>query len=566
MYPFQAVYGRKPPTLLSYGEGGTSNSSIDEQLRERDIALAALCEHLLMAQQQMKMYADRKGRHVEFKIGELVLLKIRPYRQFVGDQTGILPTLQYVTEKFEWHSQPEEVREYRLDKSGNWEVLVAWHGLPDYEASWEDYDEMKKLYPNLHLKDKILQEILSQVQLCSKLEELLLKKKLFNDGDSPQLHAEKVEKLRILSESLANSTLKAEKRIVDHSREQKEEALNFRVAKSKEMVQAEKELTDDIGELENQKDRLEAELKKVNTLLSAARMRLHNAREEREHFDEASNQILVHLKTKEDELFKSVASYKVEAGAVNACKNFLEHTWNLQISQRQLKEEHVDGELEKYGDYFVKLVISLLSSYKGKLEPALSCIRKLEENLSSMKESDVSPDIDDRSLNVHKQRRKLEEEYLDMESKFVSTLSTVDTVRMQFYETKGVVRNLDEKVQETFDALEKIKQEFESIKRPKLMIETVRRKPELPINEKPHIENSNPSFTLEQTAKVRKLNFEEIDESLAKQTKNFSMEAEMAKLDSDEGVDTIDSNEEINDWEFDELGRDYETTSNHQKR
>ncbi|XP_031739542.1 uncharacterized protein LOC101209774 isoform X6 [Cucumis sativus] len=417
---------------------------------------------------------------------------------------------------------------------------------------------------------KILQEILSQVQLCSKLEELLLKKKLFKDGDSPQLHAEKfmlqVEKLRILSESLANSTLKAEKRIVDHSREQKEEALNFRVAKSKEMVQAEKELTDDIGELENQKDRLEAELKKVNTLLSAARMRLHNAREEREHFDEASNQILVHLKTKEDELFKSVASYKVEAGAVNACKNFLEHTWNLQISQRQLKEEHVDGELEKYGDYFVKLVISLLSSYKGKLEPALSCIRKLEENLSSMKESDVSPDTDDRSLNVHKQRRKLEEEYLDMESKFVSTLSTVDTVRMQFYETKGVVRNLDEKVQETFDALEKIKQEFESIKRPKLMIETVRRKPELPINEKPHVVNSNPSFTSGQTAEVRRLNFEDIDESLAKRTKNFSMEAEMAKLDSDEGIDTIDSNEEINDWEFDELGRDYDTISNHQKR
>ena len=36
----------------------------------------------------------------------------------------------------------------------------------------------------------------------------------------------------------------------------------------------------------------------VNTLLSSARMRLHNAREEREHFDEASSQMLVHLKTK----------------------------------------------------------------------------------------------------------------------------------------------------------------------------------------------------------------------------------------------------------------------------
>lgn len=291
-------------------------------------------------------------------------------------------------------------------------------------------------------------------------------------------------------------------------------------------------------------------------------MRLHNAREEREHFDEASSQMLVHLKTKEDELFKSVASYKVEATAVNACKNLLENTWDLRISQRQKTEELVDGELEKYGDYFVKLVISLLSSYKEKLEPSLSSIRKLEENLSSMKESDVSPNTDDGSLHVDQQRRKLEEEYLYIESKFVSTLSTVDTVRMQFYETKGVVRNFDEKVQEKFDALEKIKQEFESIKRPKLLIETTRQRSELAVNEKSHIDSSSS----EQTAEVRRLKFEDINDSLAKGTKNFSMKAEMEKPDSTVEVDTVDSNEEINDWEFDELGRDYDAPSNDQRR
>ena len=75
MLPFQVVYGRKPPTLLSCGER-TSNSSVDEQLRERDVALDALRGHLLLAQQQMKLYADRKRRHVEFQIDELVLLKI----------------------------------------------------------------------------------------------------------------------------------------------------------------------------------------------------------------------------------------------------------------------------------------------------------------------------------------------------------------------------------------------------------------------------------------------------------------------------------------------------------
>ncbi|KAG6603685.1 hypothetical protein SDJN03_04294, partial [Cucurbita argyrosperma subsp. sororia] len=371
----------------------------------------------------------------------------------------------------------------------------------------------------------VLQEILSQVQLYSKLEELLLKKKLFNEVDSPQLHAEKVDKLRILSESLANSTLKAEKRIVDQ-REQREDALNFRLAKSEEMVQAEKELTYDIRELENQKDKLEAELEKVNTLLSSARMRLHNAREEREHFDEASSQMLVHLKTKEDELFKSVASYKVEATAVNACKNFLENTWDLRISQRQKTEELVEL-----------------------LRPTFL-------------RSDVSPNTDDGSLHVDQQRRKLEEEYLDIESKFVSTLSTVDTVRMQFYETKGVVRNFDEKVQELFDALEKIKQEFESIKRPKLLIETTRQRSELAVNEKSHIDSSSS----EQTAEVRRLKFEDINDSLAKGTKNFSLKAEMAKPDSTEEVDTVDSNEEINDWEFDELGRDYDAAASNDQR
>ncbi|KAL0535770.1 hypothetical protein IC582_024695 [Cucumis melo] len=151
--PFQVVYGRKPPALLSYGERRTSNSSIDEQLKERDVALDALREHLLLAQQQMKLYADRKRRQVEFQVDDLVLLKIRPYRQatlrskrneklssryfgpykilerigevayrlelptdaaihpvfhvsqlkkFVNQQTNIVPTLQNITEKLEW--------------------------------------------------------------------------------------------------------------------------------------------------------------------------------------------------------------------------------------------------------------------------------------------------------------------------------------------------------------------------------------------------------------------------------------------------------------------------------
>ncbi|KAH7678968.1 hypothetical protein IHE45_06G028500 [Dioscorea alata] len=71
-----------------------------------------------------------------------------------------------------------------------------------------------------------------------------------------------VDKLKILAESLANSSAKAQKRIVDH-RHQKEEALNFRVVKEKEVCEIEEELGAEIATLEKQRDGLEAELKKV---------------------------------------------------------------------------------------------------------------------------------------------------------------------------------------------------------------------------------------------------------------------------------------------------------------
>ncbi|KAA0060214.1 Transposon Ty3-G Gag-Pol polyprotein [Cucumis melo var. makuwa] len=109
--PFQVVYRRKP-FLLSYGDGDTSNSTLDEQLRERDIVLAALREHLLLAQQQMKLYVDCKRRNVEYQ-----------------------PTIQYVNENFEWKAQSEEILGYQKNKAGSWEVLICWEGLLRHEAS-----------------------------------------------------------------------------------------------------------------------------------------------------------------------------------------------------------------------------------------------------------------------------------------------------------------------------------------------------------------------------------------------------------------------------------------------
>ncbi|KAH0995551.1 hypothetical protein GBA52_019415 [Prunus armeniaca] len=391
-----------------------------------------------------------------------------------------------------------------------------------------------------------LKEALVEIQLCSRLEDLLLKKKSLSNGDSPKMHCEKVEKLKVFSESLANSTSQAEKRILDHSRFQKEEALNFRVAKANEVSQLEKELVAEIGQLERQREELQQELKKVIISLKAVRARLHNAREEREQFDEASNQILVHIKSKEDELSRSIASCKTEVDVVNTWISFLEDTWVLQTSYTEKKEKQVNGELERYGDHFVNLVIQLLSTYKESLGSSIVCIKNLVESLRSSQGANISLRIDDGSSKVNNPRKTLEEEYLDMEAKFLTTLSVVETMKRQFYvQTEGIFRRDDQKVKDLFDALKKIKDEFESIDRPTLEIEASPQRPETPSSDRPQIIpsptstsplTSSPLTTSPLTAGPPELKLDEVsNSSLIKGEKTLDPKEELAKLEPEHG-------------------------------
>lgn len=81
MSPFQALYGRQPPHILRMGAGQTVVSSLEENLRLRDLMLDELKFILLRAQQIMKKNADKNMRDDQFDIGERVFLKLQPYRQ-----------------------------------------------------------------------------------------------------------------------------------------------------------------------------------------------------------------------------------------------------------------------------------------------------------------------------------------------------------------------------------------------------------------------------------------------------------------------------------------------------
>ncbi|GMP22850.1 hypothetical protein CsSME_00000678 [Camellia sinensis var. sinensis] len=395
-----------------------------------------------------------------------------------------------------------------------------------------------------------LKEALAHIRVCSRLEGLLLKKKSLNSGDSPEIHALKIDKLKVLSESLASSTSKAEKRISD-SRSQKEEALQFRVAKASEVGEIEKELTAEISVLQKQKDELEDQLKKVNNSLAAVQSRLHNAREERDQFYEANNQIVAHLKTKEDELSRSISSSRVEADVLKTWINFLEDTWVLQHSYTETKEKQVNDELERHESYYVNLVINLLSTYEKGLKPSIDRIGKFVENLKSLEGSGMASGVageDSKELNP---RKNLEEEYLDYEEKIITTFSIVDNMKEQFYAQQGKIsRKDDARVKDLFNNIEKLRQEFDSIERPYLEMEN----PSLEADS-PH--GKTPKSPLHKTEPPKVAKDENPQSPEIKAEQMLDPEAELAKLETEFGKDSRDySTEEVGDWEFDELERE----------
>ncbi|KAL4018114.1 hypothetical protein IC575_021704 [Cucumis melo] len=205
--PFEAVYGRSPPPLLSYGDKKTTNNEVEVLLKERDSALSALKENLTLAQNRMKKFADLKRRELKLKVGEEVYLKLKPYRQRslarkkseklapryygpykiieeigamayrldlppeaaihnvfhisqlkpkLGAQQVVQHQHPMLTENFELQLQPENVLGIRWNKElGANEWLIKWQGLQESDATWESVYQMNQQFPSFHLEDKV---------------------------------------------------------------------------------------------------------------------------------------------------------------------------------------------------------------------------------------------------------------------------------------------------------------------------------------------------------------------------------------------------------------------------
>lgn len=81
MTPYKALYGRDPPSFIRYEISAKDDLTLQEILVERDRLLNQLQANMTKSQQFMKHYADKHRRNEEFQVGELVLVKLQPYRQ-----------------------------------------------------------------------------------------------------------------------------------------------------------------------------------------------------------------------------------------------------------------------------------------------------------------------------------------------------------------------------------------------------------------------------------------------------------------------------------------------------
>ena len=81
MSPFEAVYGQAPPIHLPYLPGESKEAVVARSLQERENMLLVLKFHLLRAQHRMKQFADSHRTERSFNIGDMVFVKLQPYRQ-----------------------------------------------------------------------------------------------------------------------------------------------------------------------------------------------------------------------------------------------------------------------------------------------------------------------------------------------------------------------------------------------------------------------------------------------------------------------------------------------------
>nr|GEX38295.1 hypothetical protein [Tanacetum cinerariifolium] len=149
------------PLIIPYPSGSTKVADVEELLIERDVLLRQLKKSLAQAKNQIVMQANKKHHKVEYKIKDMVLVKLQPYRQITLAKRCSNKLAKRYYETFEVLQRVGKVA-YRLAlpeaRRLTRQVLVQWMGSSPQKATWEYLSEFQETYPSHHLEDKVISE------------------------------------------------------------------------------------------------------------------------------------------------------------------------------------------------------------------------------------------------------------------------------------------------------------------------------------------------------------------------------------------------------------------------
>ncbi|GKB69837.1 putative reverse transcriptase domain-containing protein [Tanacetum coccineum] len=78
--PFEALYGRKCRSPVCWSEVGDSQLTGPELVRETTEMIIQIKNRLIIARSRQKSYADVRRKPMEFQVGDMVMLKVSPWK------------------------------------------------------------------------------------------------------------------------------------------------------------------------------------------------------------------------------------------------------------------------------------------------------------------------------------------------------------------------------------------------------------------------------------------------------------------------------------------------------
>nr|GEX88742.1 putative reverse transcriptase domain-containing protein [Tanacetum cinerariifolium] len=91
--PFEALHGRKCRSLVCWREVGDCQLTGPELIRETTKKIVQIKNRLLTARSRQKIYADVRRKPMEFEVGDMVVLKVSPWKGVIrfGKRDNLSP-------------------------------------------------------------------------------------------------------------------------------------------------------------------------------------------------------------------------------------------------------------------------------------------------------------------------------------------------------------------------------------------------------------------------------------------------------------------------------------------